>query len=83
MGGTQSDVGEKVVDGYRQQFKLAKRSLLDLLNIQADSFGYRSAALSAFHDERIARARLLASTGQLAARFKPQAAAPTSAHTPS
>lgn len=83
VGGTQSDVGEKVVEGYRQQFKLAKRSLLDLLNIQADSFGYRSAALSAFHDERIARARLLASTGQLAARFMPQVAAPASAHTPS
>lgn len=83
VGGAQSDVGEKVVEGYRQQFKLAKRSLLDLLNIQADSFGYRSAALSAFHDERIARARLLASTGQLAARFTPQAALPPSENTPS
>ena len=74
VGGAQSDVGEKVVEGYRQQFKLAKRSLLDLLNIQADSFGYRSAAVSAFHDERIARARLLAVTGQLATRFMPPVA---------
>jgi adhesin transport system outer membrane protein len=83
VGTTQSDIGEKVVQGYRQQFKLAKRSLLDLLNIQADSFGYRSAAVSAFHEERIARARLLASIGQLAARFTPQAALAPSENTPS
>ena len=85
VGDAQSDIGEKVVQGYRQQFKLAKRSLLDLLNIQADSFGYRSAAIAAFHEERIARARLLATTGQLAQRFsgdQPQAS-DTDANTPS
>lgn len=71
LGSTQSDVGDKVVDGYRQQFRLARRSLLDLLNIQADSFSYRSGALAAFHDERLARARLLAAMGSLAARFEP------------
>ncbi len=83
VGNSQSDVGEKVVQGYRQQFKLAKRSLLDLLNIQADSFGYRSAAITAFHDERIARARLLAVTGQLASRFSPQSALPRNEQSPS
>lgn len=71
LGATQSDVGDKVVEGYRQQFRLARRSLLDLLNIQADSFNYRSGALAALHDERIARARLLAAMGALAARFEP------------
>ena len=71
LGSTQSDVGDKVVEGYRQQFRLARRSLLDLLNIQADSFNYRSGALAAMHDERIARARLLAAMGALAARFEP------------
>ena len=83
VGDAQSDVGDKVVQGYRQQFKLAKRSLLDLLNIQADSFGYRSAAITAFHDERLSRARLLAVTGQLATRFTPQASSSASEHTPS
>lgn len=68
-GSSQSLVGEKVVEGYRQQFRLARRSLLDLLNIQADSFNYRNAAKTAFHDERIARARLLATLGELARRF--------------
>ena len=70
MGASQSEVGEKVVEGYRQQFRLARRSLLDLLNIQADSFNYRNAAKTAFHDERIARARLLTTLGELARRFE-------------
>lgn len=69
VGSSQSDVGDKVVEGYRQQFRVARRSLLDLLNIQADTFNYRSAARAAFHDERLARVRLLAATGDLAKRF--------------
>lgn len=69
VGVSQADVGEKLVEGYRQQFRVARRSLLDLLNIQADSFNYRSAARTAFHDERLARVRLLAATGDLAKRF--------------
>ena len=71
LGGKQSDVGDKVVDGYRLQFRLARRSLLDLLNIQADAFNYRSNSLTAVHDERIARARLLAAMGVLSERFEP------------
>ena len=69
LGRSQSNVGDKVVEGYRLQFRLARRSLLDLLNIQADTFNYHSAARSAMHDERLARARLLASIGDLAQRF--------------
>lgn len=68
-GSAQSLVGDKLVDAYRQQFRVARRSLLDLLNIQADTFNYRSAARAAFHDERLARVRLLAATGELAKRF--------------
>jgi len=71
LGSEQSDVGDKVVDGYRQQFRLARRSLLDLLNIQADAFTYRSSARASVHDEQIARARLLASMGVLSERFEP------------
>jgi adhesin transport system outer membrane protein len=69
VGASQSDVGDQLVNGYRQQFRVARRSLLDLLNIQADSFNYRSAARAAFHDERLARVRLLAAIGDLANRF--------------
>ena len=68
-GSAQSLVGEKLVTAYRDQFRVARRSLLDLLNIQADVFNYRSAARAAFHDERLARVRLLAATGDLARRF--------------
>ncbi|MBM3387061.1 MAG: hypothetical protein FJY36_05275, partial [Betaproteobacteria bacterium] len=71
-GASLSDVGGQVVEGYRQQFRLARRSLLDLLNIQADSFQYQHTATTALHDERMARARLLASMGELAQRFLPE-----------
>lgn len=76
VGTTQSDVAQTLVAGYRQQFRLGRRSLLDLLNVQADSFNYRQAALSAWHDERIGRARLLAATGELAQRFEPNESSP-------
>jgi adhesin transport system outer membrane protein len=69
QGESQARVGDKVVEGYRLQFRLARRQLLDLLNIQAEAFGYQSAATTAFYDEYIARARLLAAMGDLAKRF--------------
>ncbi len=69
QGESQARMGDKVVEGYRQQFRLARRQLLDLLNIQAEAFGYQSAAISAFYDEQIARARMLVASGDLAKRF--------------
>jgi hypothetical protein len=61
---------QRVVRGWAfVQFRLARRQLLDLLNIQAEAFSYQSAATTAFYDEQIARARLLASMGDLAKRF--------------
>jgi adhesin transport system outer membrane protein len=71
QGAAQAKVGEQVVEGYRLQFRLARRQLLDLLNIQAESFNYQTAATSAFYDEQVMRARLLAATGELAKRFTP------------
>lgn len=85
LGSSQALMGDKVVEGYRAQFRLARRSLLDLLNIQNEAFTYQSSARSAFHDERIARARVLASTGELANRFAlgaPAVAEPERAFTP-
>lgn len=69
QGQEQSRMGEQVVEGYRQQFRLARRQLLDLLNIQAEAFNYQSAAMTAFYDEQVARVRLLALMGDLAKRF--------------
>lgn len=69
QGESQARVGDKVVEGYRLQFRLARRQLLDLLNIQAEAFNYKSSATTAFYDEQVARARLLAVMGDLAKRF--------------
>jgi len=68
-GSKQAVIGEELILSYRQQFRVARRSLLDLLNIQADAFNYSSAAKAAFYDELLARARLLAATGNLVKRF--------------
>lgn len=69
QGLEQAKVGDQVVEGYRQQFRLGRRQLLDLLNIQAESFGYTSAATNAYYDEQVSRARMLAAMGDLAKRF--------------
>lgn len=71
QGESQAQVGDKVVAGYRLQFRLARRQLLDLLNIQAEAFNYQSAAMIALYDEQITRVRLLAALGDLAKRFEP------------
>jgi adhesin transport system outer membrane protein len=69
QGQSQARVGDKVVEGYRLQFRLGRRQLLDVLNIQTEAFNYQSAATSALYDEQIARARMLAAMGDLAKRF--------------
>ena len=54
-----------VVTGYKLQFELAKRSLLDLLNVQNDQFNYRSSTVSNEYDYRIARFHFSGALGQL------------------
>jgi outer membrane protein, adhesin transport system len=78
-GSKQAVIGEELILSYRQQFRVARRSLLDLLNIQADAFNYSSSAKAAQYDELLARARLLAATGNLVDRFsfQPNANIPT------
>lgn len=68
----QRDRSLKLVDGYREQFKVARRSLLDLLNIQNEYASYQQAAEVAQHDVRAAEARISAALGQLAANFAPR-----------
>ncbi|UOD49789.1 TolC family protein [Orrella daihaiensis] len=66
---TQIKTAKAVVVAYRQQFEVGRRSLLDLLNIQSDLFSYQSNRASAEFDAKIARARLMAATGQLAKAY--------------
>jgi adhesin transport system outer membrane protein len=69
MSGVQKSGGAALVTGYREQFRLARRSLLDLLNVQNESFGYDTGAVSAEFDRRIARYRLSAAMGELARSY--------------
>jgi adhesin transport system outer membrane protein len=55
----------KVVEGYQLQFRLARRSLLDLLNVQAEAHGYAVAAAGARAEARLARFRLAAALAEL------------------
>ena len=68
MAASQSQIrtAKAVVVAYRQQFEVGRRSLLDLLNIQSDLFSYQSNRALAEFDAKLARARLMAATGQLA-----------------
>lgn len=60
----------EVVDAYWHQFQVGRRSLLDLLNIQSDLFSYQSNQETAQFDQRVSKARLLASTGMLAIAYQ-------------
>lgn len=66
----QAQAGQKLVESYRLQFRLARRSLLELLNVQSEAFGYTSAALQMQYDQRLARLRLAAAMGELARAVK-------------
>ncbi len=84
---TQIRTAKAVVVAYRQQFEVGRRSLLDLLNIQSDVFSYQSNRAQAEFDAKLARARLMAATGQLANAYvyspepRPTAPAGAASHT--
>ena len=66
MGLQQALTAQDLARGYTQQFRVGRRSLLDLLNIQSDLYTYQSNAATALHESRLSQARILASLGQLA-----------------
>jgi adhesin transport system outer membrane protein len=61
----QAQAGEALVDNYRLQFKLARRSLLDVLNVQNETYGYQAASVQAGFDVRIAQLKLTSGMGKL------------------
>lgn len=65
----QDRAARQVVEGYQLQFRLARRSLLDLLNIQAEAHGYALAAASARAERRLARFRLAAAMAEIAPAY--------------
>lgn len=59
------DASSKTIIIYEKQYKIGKRTLLDLLNTENELFAARKAYLSAYYDGLFANFRLLNSTGLL------------------
>lgn len=71
LGAKQARTAQSLVSGYESQFRIGRRSLLDLLNVQNDLYSYQSNALIALFDERVAHARIMATIGKLANAYAP------------
>lgn len=69
LGLRQSKTAQTLVEGYESQFKIGRRSLLDLLNVQNDLYSYQSNTVIAQFDARYAQARILAASGKLASSY--------------
>ena len=62
----QAHASLELVNMYRQQFRLARRSLLDLLNVQNEAYSFGSEAVGAKYERRLAAFKLSAAMGRLA-----------------
>jgi adhesin transport system outer membrane protein len=56
---------EKLREGYRQQFDIGQRTLLDMLNSQNEYFEATRSYINARYNQATAQARTLAGMGQL------------------
>ena len=70
VGERQVVTAKKLVQGYDQQFRVGRRSLLDLLTIHDNLYTYETQANNARFEELIARARLLAVLNRLASAYQ-------------
>jgi adhesin transport system outer membrane protein len=70
LGERQIQTGLKLVNGYEQQFRVGRRSLLDLLTVQSDLYNYQTSTIVATFDERVAHARVLSAMGRLALAYQ-------------
>ncbi|MEW6691087.1 MAG: TolC family protein, partial [Pseudomonadota bacterium] len=57
----------QVVEAYRKQFQIGQRSLLDLLNSEAERYGAQAAVLNGVYTVSADEHRLLAAMGKLVA----------------
>jgi adhesin transport system outer membrane protein len=69
MGQQQTRTAQDLAQGYGQQFRVGRRSLLDLLNIQSDLYTYQSNTATALLESRLSQIRILANLGQLASTW--------------
>jgi len=70
MSKRQSEQGAAIVSGYEKQFRIGRRSLLDLLNVQNDLYNYQTSSVNADFDALVARTRIVASMGKLASAYR-------------
>ena len=69
LAAQQRTSGARLVQGYKEQFRMARRTLLDLLNIQSEYAGYQQAEALAQYDVQVAQYRISAALGQLSQSF--------------
>lgn len=69
VGARQAKTAGKLVEGYDQQFRAGRRSLLDLLTIQDNLYLYQTQANNAQFEQLIARAKILAIVNRLASAY--------------
>ena len=69
IGANQARVGDELVEGYYLQFKIARRSLLELLNITAENYQYQSGLINAEYDAKLIAFRLAGSIGLLSSIY--------------
>lgn len=72
LAAQQRQSGAQLVAGYKAQFRMARRTLLELLNIQSEFASYQQAEALAQHDIQAAQYRIAAALGQLAQSYSAQ-----------
>lgn len=80
VGKRQVVSAKKLVSGYDQQFRVGRRSLLDLLTVQDNFYVYQMQANNARFEELIGRARILAVMNRLALAYRTPAPGRTQTH---
>lgn len=70
LGKRQVATALKLVVGYDQQFRVGRRSLLDLLTIQDNLYSYETQATNAAFEQKIAQARIMAVLNRLALAYQ-------------
>jgi adhesin transport system outer membrane protein len=69
LAAQQRQSSAQLVTGYKAQFRMARRTLLELLNIQSEFASYQQAEALAQHDIQAAQFRITAALGQLAQSY--------------
>ena len=53
IGGDQARIGDQLVEGYYLQFRVGRRTLLELLNITAENYQYQTSLVNAQYDSKL------------------------------